>query len=196
MDDVAALIQPFTRKSPGPSPDRDGCDAMTPLPHRIATLLYCFNEADEILLLRRAKEPNRGLWSPPGGKLEAALGESPHSCAAREALEELGIRCDPPDFRLTGIVTEQGYEGAAHWLMFLFELRFRLKALPKPHEEGEFGFHRLDALDALLMPRTDRERIWPLFWDHRGGFFAAHCRCVPGLPDAWTLLESRKEADA
>lgn len=164
--------------------------------HRIATLLYCFNEADEVLLLRRAKEPNRGLWSPPGGKLEVATGESPHSCAAREATEELGIQCAAADFRLAGIVTEQGHLGATHWLMFLFELRFRLEGLPRPHEEGEFGFHRRGALEALALPRTDRERIWPLFWDHRGGFFVAHCRCVQGLPDAWTLLESRREPAA
>ena len=172
--------------------DSDACCAMTPLPHRIATLLYCFNETDEVLLLRRAKEPNRGLWSPPGGKLEAVLGESPHACAAREASEELGIECDPSDFLLTGIVTEEGYEDSAHWLMFLFELRFRLGALPRPHEEGEFRFHRRSELDDLPMPRTDREMIWPHFWDHRGGFFAAHCRCDPSFPDAWMLLESRR----
>lgn len=167
---------------------------MQQLPHRIATLLYCFNGADEVLLLRRAKEPNLGLWSPPGGKLEAGCGESPHSCAAREAEEELGVRCDPSDFHLTGIVTEQGYDGSAHWLMFLFELKFRLNALPEPHEEGVFGYHHRAELDALAMPRTDRERIWPLFWGHRGGFFVAHCRCAPGHSDVWTLLESRRGA--
>jgi 8-oxo-dGTP diphosphatase len=164
------------------------------LPHRIATLLYCFNSADEVLLLRRAKEPNLGLWSPPGGKLEVGTGESPHSCAAREAEEELGIRCKPSDFQLTGIVAERGYEGTTHWLMFLFELRSRLEVLPEPHEEGEFCFYRRDQLDTLAMPRTDRERIWPLFWTHRGGFFAAQCRCAPGLPDVWELEESRKES--
>jgi 8-oxo-dGTP diphosphatase len=165
---------------------------MPPLPHRIATLLYCFNPADEVLLLRRAKPPNQGLWSPPGGKLEIGSGESPHSCAAREASEELGILCRPSDFHLTGIVAEQGYEGTAHWLMFLFELRTRLDALPKPHEEGEFRFCRREELDTMAMPRTDRERIWPLFWSHRGGFFAAQCRCSPGLPDVWELEESWK----
>jgi hypothetical protein len=41
------------------------------------------------------------------------------------------------------------------------------------------------------LPATDREQIWPLFWKHRGGFFAAHCRCE--TPDSfhWTLEESR-----
>ena len=56
---------------------------MSPLPYKIATLLYAFDAEDRVLLLERAREPNRGLWSPPGGKLETATGESPHACAAR-----------------------------------------------------------------------------------------------------------------
>ena len=47
------------------------------LPYKIATLLYCFNERDEVLLLERAQEPNLGLWSPAGGKLKTDVGESP-----------------------------------------------------------------------------------------------------------------------
>jgi 8-oxo-dGTP diphosphatase len=53
------------------------------LPYKIATLLYCFNEAGEILLLERAQEPNRGFWSPGGGKLKLDTGESPYACACR-----------------------------------------------------------------------------------------------------------------
>ena len=39
------------------------------LPHRIATLLYCFHEDGRVLLIERRHEPNFGLFSPPGGKL-------------------------------------------------------------------------------------------------------------------------------
>ena len=56
---------------------------------KIATLLYCFNEAGEILLVERAQEPNRGRWSPCGGKLKMDLGESPYVCAGWEAQAEL-----------------------------------------------------------------------------------------------------------
>ncbi len=31
------------------------------LPYQIATLLYCFNEEDNVLLLERTQEPNLGL---------------------------------------------------------------------------------------------------------------------------------------
>src|SRR5437870_1447441 len=110
------------------------------LPYKIATLLYCFDEHDGVLLLERAREPNLGLWSPCGGKLRTGAGESPYACACREAYEEIGMRLDPWDLHLTGIVSEHGYRGQAHWLMFLFEVRRRLRQLPPPNREGQFQF--------------------------------------------------------
>ena len=59
------------------------------LPYKVATLLYCFNDRDEVLLIERLHEPNRGFWSPCGGKLHTDEGESPYACACREAREEL-----------------------------------------------------------------------------------------------------------
>ena len=44
------------------------------------------------------------------------------------------------DLHLLGIVSESGYEGQAHWLMFLFEVKPRLEDLPPPHAEGRFAF--------------------------------------------------------
>jgi 8-oxo-dGTP diphosphatase len=160
------------------------------LAHKISTLLYCFNERDEVLLMQRAQEPNLGLWSPPGGKLHTGQGESPHACACREAAEELSIRITPAETHLTGIITETGYEGNAHWLMFLFETTTKLKTVPPPHREGTFAFHSRAALDTLRLPQTDREMIWPLFWKHRGGFFAAHCLTAPKKPNRWTIEQS------
>jgi len=161
------------------------------LPYQIATLLYCFNEHDEILLLERAQEPNRGLWSPPGGKLKTDTGESPHACACREAGEEIGVKLTPADLHLTGLVSEHGYQGESHWLMFLFEVKRKLTSLPPPFAEGRFEFFGRAALAGLRLPRTDGESIWPWFWQHRGGFFAAHCHCRPDGRNDWMLEEGR-----
>jgi 8-oxo-dGTP diphosphatase len=161
------------------------------LPHRISTLLYCFNKTDEVLLLRRNREPNRGLWSPCGGKLETSQGESPHQCACREAREELALSLDQRDVRLTGVVSEHGYAGQAHWLMFLFEVLPRLSSLPPPIAEGEFAFFCRSKLQDLALPQTDRDQLWPLFWHHRGGLFVAHCHCHSSGEFEWTLEESR-----
>jgi 8-oxo-dGTP diphosphatase len=164
------------------------------LPYKVATLLYCFNERDEVLLLERAQEPNRGFWSPCGGKLKTEIGESPYVCAAREAHEELGQPFAPADFHLAGLVSEHGFQGQTHWLMFLFELKPKLQQLPPPISEGRFQFFPRAALTGLHIPQTDRERIWPWFWQFRGGFFAAHCHCHPDGRNDWTLEEAIEPA--
>ena len=162
------------------------------MPYQVATLLYCFNDRDEVLLLERTQEPNLGFWSPCGGKLHQAEGESPYACACREAHEELGMPIAVSELRLTGIVSEHGYQGKSHWLMFLFEVLPRLTLLPPPHREGRFQFFPRESLAQLKLPQTDLEQIWPWFWQHRGGFFAAHCHCRADGTNAWTLEESRR----
>jgi len=157
------------------------------LPYKIATLLYCFNERDDVLLLERAQEPNRGFWSPCGGKLKMEIGESPYVCACREAHEEAGLELKPSDLHLAGLISEHGFQGQTHWLMFLFEVKVKLKSLPPPHAEGRFEFFPRDVIAGLKIPQTDREQIWPWFWQHRGGFFAAHCHCHPDGRNDWTL---------
>lgn len=46
-------------------------------------------DADRVLLVRRGSEPQKGLWSIPGGGLE--LGETLEQGVRREALEETGL---------------------------------------------------------------------------------------------------------
>jgi 8-oxo-dGTP diphosphatase len=49
-------------------------------------------DGDRVLLVRRNTEPLKGEWSVPGGVLE--LGEKLRDGAAREALEETGLRIE------------------------------------------------------------------------------------------------------
>lgn len=44
---------------------------------------------DDVLLIRRNRPPSEGLWTLPGGRLEAA--ETAEACAIREVREELGL---------------------------------------------------------------------------------------------------------
>lgn len=166
------------------------------LPYKISTLLYAFNNEGKVLLLFRKKEPNLGLWSPCGGKLKMEEGESPYMCACREAQEELGIKLSPSDLHLTGIVSEHGYEGNSHWLMFLFRIIPPVNNIPPANNEGEFAFFAKDELMNLPLPQTDREMIWNLFWEHQWGFFSAHCHCLPDGKNIWTIEESIKGASA
>lgn len=47
------------------------------------------DDSGRVLLVRRANEPSRGLWSIPGGRVEA--GESAEEAARREVREETGL---------------------------------------------------------------------------------------------------------
>jgi len=49
-------------------------------------------QGDRIALIKRDKEPSKGLWTFPGGAIE--LGESLRDTARREALEETGLEVE------------------------------------------------------------------------------------------------------
>jgi ADP-ribose pyrophosphatase YjhB (NUDIX family) len=46
-----------------------------------------------LLLIQRGHDPHRGLWSLPGGRIEA--GESPERAVVREVREETGLEVLP-----------------------------------------------------------------------------------------------------
>lgn len=55
------------------------------------THTLCFiTRGDHVLMLKRRKPPNLGLWNGVGGKIE--LGESPLDACLREIREETGFR--------------------------------------------------------------------------------------------------------
>lgn len=162
------------------------------IPYRIATLCYLFDSDGRLLLIHRRKQPNRDLYSPVGGKLDQELGESPQQCALREIQEETGLCLGPEELHLVGMVSETAYQYETHWLMFLYEVMTPQNIDETEHREGRLEWITRDQLDGLPMPETDKQVIWPLFWQHHGGgFFAAHIDCRES-PFRWTLDQSLK----
>jgi 8-oxo-dGTP diphosphatase len=155
---------------------------MSGLPYKISTLVYLRNEADELLLMQRRKAPNQGLWSPIGGKLEMASGESPHAAAAREVAEEIGLTIQPSDLHLFAMIAERNYEAQCHWLMFLFDCRIPLRRLPPDISEGSFAFFPQHRILDLPIPDTDRTALWDVYFRCRNGFVALAADCTPGQP--------------
>jgi len=151
----------------------------TPLPFKISALIFIRNAAGEHLLIQRLKAPNKGCWSPIGGKLDMASGESPYECARREANEEVGLELSDQDLHCFGYVSEKSYEGASHWLMFLFECRIPTNQLPDAIDEGHFEFFSRDAIDQLKIPETDHTLIWPYFDQYHQSFIGLRANCDP-----------------
>ena len=98
---------------------------------KLSCLIFIRDDLGRVLLIKRKKSPNFNTWSPPGGKLEMAMGESPYECARREAAEEVGLQLENADLSLFGYVSEKSYEGTSHWLMFLFDCLVPLNRIPE-----------------------------------------------------------------
>ncbi|MCF3648593.1 NUDIX hydrolase [Synoicihabitans lomoniglobus] len=152
------------------------------LDYKVAVLVFIENEKGEQLLLRRAKPPNLGQWSPIGGKLETGTGESPFECAIRETREETGHAITTADLHLFGMIAEKAYEGQSHWLLFLFRCTKPIKALPPTMAEGSFAFYSREEIDQIALPATDRTALWPTYDRYRDGFVALRADCHPNQP--------------
>jgi 8-oxo-dGTP diphosphatase len=115
----------------------------------ITTLLVARRD-DAVLLILRNKEPNRGLWSPPGGKLRD--GEDPLTGAIREFAEETGLTAVDPS--LAAVVWETDYARGEAWLMFVY----RARATGEPAtgmREGDAAWIELGSLASLPIPPAD-----------------------------------------
>lgn len=168
-----------------------GMSAGIPLPFKISVLVFMHDAQGRLLLIQRTKAPNIGCWSPLGGKLEMATGESPFECAVREVAEESGVKVNTGDLHLFGMISERGYEGEAHWLMFLFDCRLPLAALPPPIDEGKFGFFARSEIAHTQIPETDRTLLWPIYDEHRRGFIAYRAECDPTQPLKMIIEETQ-----
>lgn len=56
----------------------------------VAGVSVLVTDAGRVLLVHRARAPFRGLWALPGGRVEP--GETAEDAAAREVIEETGLR--------------------------------------------------------------------------------------------------------
>ena len=179
---------PGNSSANGPQGRRAGA-----LPYKLACLCDLRDDRGRVLMLRRLKEPNKGLCSPIGGKLDVESGESPAQCAQREVHEEAGLDLPLERFHLLGLISEQSYEGQGHWLLFVYRVLGSVWVEPHDMREGRLEWFDADGLERLPLPRTDREIIWPLIrrfdaprGGNRPGFFAAHIDCRNGNM-AWTI---------
>jgi len=100
---------------------------------------------DRILLIRRGKEPARGQWAIPGGRVE--LGETMHAAVIREIMEETSVSIRPGELVYFFETIQPDPEGRIqfHYAIFDFMAEY-LAGEPTPRD---------DALDARWVSATD-----------------------------------------
>ncbi len=120
-------------------------------PRVLATLVYAIRD-DQVLLHRRVKDPNKGLWVAPGGKLEPT--ESPTECAVREMREETGLELEDPALR--GVMVEVSPRPDYQWITFVYAATRWTGELAPAGGIGEFRWVRIPEVFALPIPPTDQ----------------------------------------
>jgi 8-oxo-dGTP diphosphatase len=117
----------------------------------LATMVYCL-EAGKVLLMHRNKQPNKGLWIGPGGKVEP--GESPYDCARRELLEETGLSAHRLHFR--ALISEVSPRPDWQWLMFLYVATDFSGELVGDEREGNMRWWSIPEALRLPIPQADQ----------------------------------------
>lgn len=102
-----------------------------------------------VLLVRRANDPRRGLWTLPAGFVDA--GEDPARAAERECAEETGL-----EVRVTGLLdVHSGQEHARGAHIFIIYRAKVISGKERPGDDADrVGFFARDELPALAFAST------------------------------------------
>jgi 8-oxo-dGTP diphosphatase len=103
---------------------------------------------DRLLLVRRGRDPGRGLWSVPGGRVEA--GESLAQAVERELVEETGVAgtCG----RLLGVAERR--DGDHHFVIldYLVEVAEAVPPVPGTDADEAAWVPLAEVRGAALVP--------------------------------------------
>ena len=116
---------------------------------------------DQVLLIRRGKEPRKGEWSIPGGS--QGFGETLHQAACREVLEETGLAVQILELVgvVDGIMKDESGQVTHHYTLVDFAARAVAgSGEPIPGDDAvEARWFELDQLDSLGMWAETRKMI-------------------------------------
>lgn len=111
----------------------------------------------KMMIVKRANEPAKGLWSVPGGVVE--LGEHLHDAIKREVREETGLEVDIERLvdAVDNIVFDEQGQVHYHYVLLDYLCRPRGGALKAADDVLEIRWVTLDALQSLpITPSLNR----------------------------------------
>jgi len=126
-----------------------------------------------VLLVRRDKDPGKGLWSIPGGGVE--IGETQEESLLREVEEETGVKCEIVSFVSTADLITADESGLIefHFLLNHYLARALTEDTKPEVPEAEVGwFHPDDLPDDMASTRINelilsvRDRIIQLISEY------------------------------
>lgn len=109
--------QPAPTPEPGNVFHCSKCDFLLYFNPAIAVATIVINQRGEVLLIRRAKDPGKGLVAFPGGFVDA--GERAEAAAHREVWEEVNVRVDSVNY-LCSQPNRYLYHGIPYTVLDLF----------------------------------------------------------------------------
>ncbi len=114
-------------------------------------------ENDRIVLVRRANEPARGLWTFPGGAV--ALGEGLREAAQREALEETGLQVEVGELAtvLDHVVRDEAGRTQYHYVIVDYLAKPTGGVLQPGSDVSDARWASLDDVNALEMTTKAQE---------------------------------------
>ncbi|HEX6993233.1 MAG TPA: NUDIX hydrolase [Gammaproteobacteria bacterium] len=109
-----------------------------------------------VLLVRRAKSPDRGLWGFPGGRIEP--GETWAAAAMRELREETGVRAEAGDVLTAIDVIDRADDGTLrhHFVLVAVACRWQAGEGHAADDALEARWFTLDEVRALGPGASDQ----------------------------------------
>lgn len=103
----------------------------------------------QVLLVRRANDPQRGLWTLPAGFVDA--GEDPQQAVVRECLEETGLQVRVS--ALLGVLAGQEHARGAH-ILIAYQVEVTGGVLHSGDDVDQAAFFSPQALPPLAFATT------------------------------------------